>query len=494
VSVLVTVLRRLRGWSQQQMVEHSGVNKSSLSSYEMGKVLPSRATLERLAAAAGVPMWAVDGALSPVIELARRAQLGAVPPPAEGAAVMDAAHGQKRSAAERMALALFLGGDDAAGGGATAAGEREEPRDSEESWTPLPVGIPLVGGELGAAFERLIECACAESERVAANEPRQALALARLARQVAELAPGGETWRSGLQSKAWAFEGNALRVAAELRGADAAFAAARELRQLAGARAEDTFPGWRLAYLEASLRREQRRLGRALELLDQALVASPEEARGCILLKKAFTLEQAGRSEAALAVLAEAAPLIERAGERRERMGVRFNTAVNLWHLGRFKEAERCLAELRPLVLDLGGDLDLLRWRWLGARVAAGLGRREEALAELAAVRGEFERRRNAYDAALVALDTAILLLEAGSTREVATLAQEMLWVFEAQQLHREALAALRLFVEAAEREAATEELARRVREYFEAARYDPRPFEPRERSGTGRERRQLPR
>jgi transcriptional regulator with XRE-family HTH domain len=412
VRVLVTLLRRLRGWSQAEMAARSGVNKSSLSAFEKGKAVPSRATLEKLAAAAGVPMWMVDGALLPVLAFARHAMAGgAGPAPDWIPALDDASRGEALSAAERIALAQFLGGAAETGEEVAAASEREDSA-AADPWTLLPgaaSGIPVLAAELGAAFERLIECACAESIRAAAHDARRALALARLARQVAELAPGDEAWRSGLQSKAWAFEANALRVAAELRAADAALAASWELRRLAGTAAEATFPEWRLLDLEGSLRRDQRRYARALELLDRALGAAPGEAHGRILLKKAFTLEQAGQVAASLAVLAEAAPLLEAAGEARDRMGLRFNTTVNLWHLGRMREAAAALAELRPLVLELGNDLDLLRLRWLGARVAAGLGRREEALAEYAAVRREFERRANAYDAALVSRDAAVL-------------------------------------------------------------------------------------
>lgn len=43
-----------------------------------------------------------------------------------------------------------------------------------------------------------------------------------------------------------------------------------------------------------------------------------------------------------------------------------------------------------------------------------------------------------------------------------------MLWIFTSQKVHKEALAALTLFREAAEREAATLALARRVIGYLE--------------------------
>ncbi|HSS79087.1 MAG TPA: hypothetical protein VLV54_20365, partial [Thermoanaerobaculia bacterium] len=75
------------------------------------------------------------------------------------------------------------------------------------------------------------------------------------------------------------------------------------------------------------------------------------------------------------------------------------------------------------------------------------------------------------YEAALSSLDLAVIWLKAGRNAEVAQLAVGMKWIFEAKGIEREALAALRLFCEAAEREAATVELARRVIADLETAR-----------------------
>jgi hypothetical protein len=74
-------------------------------------------------------------------------------------------------------------------------------------------------------------------------------------------------------------------------------------------------------------------------------------------------------------------------------------------------------------------------------------------------------------DAAL--LEEAVLLLDQNRTAEVKALARSLATVFEAEEVHREALAALRLFHKAAEREAATAELARRVLRYLFRARHD---------------------
>ena len=61
-----------------------------------------------------------------------------------------------------------------------------------------------------------------------------------------------------------------------------------------------------------------------------------------------------------------------------------------------------------------------------------------------------------------------------GRTAEVREIAEEMLWIFKAQEVHREALAALRLFCEAAQQETATVALARQVERYLRRAQLDP--------------------
>jgi hypothetical protein len=58
--------------------------------------------------------------------------------------------------------------------------------------------------------------------------------------------------------------------------------------------------------------------------------------------------------------------------------------------------------------------------------------------------------------------------------RLVRGLARQMAPIFKAQGIHQEALAALRLFCKAAEQEAATVEMVRRVVEYLYRARHNP--------------------
>jgi hypothetical protein len=111
---------------------------------------------------------------------------------------------------------------------------------------------------------------------------------------------------------------------------------------------------------------------------------------------------------------------------------------------------------------------------WLEARVAAGQGRTEEAVAGLERVRAGFEQRDIAYDAALATMQLAELLASQGRTPGVKELARQSAAIFGDQGVHSEARRALELFRRAAEEERVNVELVRSVIIYLERARREP--------------------
>jgi hypothetical protein len=68
----------------------------------------------------------------------------------------------------------------------------------------------------------------------------------------------------------------------------------------------------------------------------------------------------------------------------------------------------------------------------------------------------------------------ATLHLEEGRTHLVKELAEELFWIFESQQVHQEALAALALFQHAARMEEAHADWTRRLVKYLYRAQYNP--------------------
>ena len=146
----------------------------------------------------------------------------------------------------------------------------------------------------------------------------------------------------------------------------------------------------------------------------------------------------------------------------------------------RYREAEALLPKVKGLALRLGNGLDSLRCRWLQGLISAGLGRLEEAAAGLESVAGEFAALGIAFDAALACLDLAKLCLRQGRAAEVKRLAGQMVEIFKAQNVHREALAAVILFQQAAEQEKATAELVSKLADYLRRAQHCPElRFEP---------------
>ncbi len=316
----------------------------------------------------------------------------------------------------------------------------------------------------------LIVRVAAESIRKAPNHAQEALELAELALLIAERIPGGLQ----LQGYAWAHVSNARRACNDLSGAEEAIIRAGRLWE-AGSPGKPGFlnPAW-LPGLESALRRGQRRFTEALELIDDALSLDAGDLKSEILLTKSNIYDALGDPESSAAALSEAALSVDPIAQPRLAFGVRFNLLVDLCHLEIFEEAESRLPEVQALAEQLGEELDLTRVVWLTAKIAAGRGRHQEAREAFEKVQSVFTRRELTFDYALVSLELAVLLLEQGRTTEVKALAGEMLRIFRSQKVEREALAALRLFCDAAQRETATVELARRMVTFLHRAQHDP--------------------
>jgi len=75
LAATVALLRAMRGWSKKQLAEASGVDRSQLSRYELSKEVPSDRTLQRLAAAVGLP-WRLLEPTTAFIRRLREAMAG----------------------------------------------------------------------------------------------------------------------------------------------------------------------------------------------------------------------------------------------------------------------------------------------------------------------------------------------------------------------------------------------------------------------------------
>lgn len=180
-----------------------------------------------------------------------------------------------------------------------------------------------------------------------------------------------------------------------------------------------------------------------------------------------------GEYEGAIEALRRAEPRIDRRTEPRLWYQQRFNIAVIYCHVERYSEVPDLLQQVREMAIELQDQIFLNRVTWLEGRLAAGLGRTEEARRLLEQARGEFAAREMWFDVTLAWLELAALLLEEGRNAEVKALTPGLAEVFASNGVHREALAAIRLFKEAVEEDTATAVLARRVLRFLFRARYD---------------------
>jgi tetratricopeptide (TPR) repeat protein len=459
---LVRLMRALSGETQKEFSQRMGIHPVLLANYELDQIEPGPENLELAAQEAGLTVAAGE-------EILRLADTLRHPRKREGQGAADLVHellASLVSGVYRRLLRLPLPG---------RSPTSEDRLQADDLWSRLKAlteSQALAVIRIAHEFQSwaLIERLCEESVVQASRDVERAGFLARLAREIAERVPGPESWRQRVRAFAAAHVANVLRVAGKLKAAATLFEEVWRLWH-AGADPDALLDLGRLLDLEASLCRDQRRFEEALSLLERA--RSVSHSQGRILIKKGFTLEVMGEYERAIETLLEAETLPDVQANPRLRSILHGNLALNFCHVGRFAEAAETARQVRESAGEMGDAIRLLRVTWIEGRIAAGLGRTAEALSLLAHARQQFADRNMGYDVALALLEEAALLLDEGRTAEVKALTRDLPAVFEAEEVHREALAALRLFHEAAEREAATAELARRVLRYLFRARHD---------------------
>lgn len=152
----------------------------------------------------------------------------------------------------------------------------------------------------------------------------------------------------------------------------------------------------------------------------------------------------------------------------------RYNLTLQLAETGRPEQAAEMLDADQDLYRRFPGPWTQLRLLCVQAKIAAGIGGLDRALALFGEAREGFIRQGIGFDAAIVSFEMAGIYLSQSRNTEICELAEAMAVIFNAQDVHREALAALVLFQEAARAEAVTQTLLIELRGYFMAARHDP--------------------
>jgi tetratricopeptide (TPR) repeat protein len=321
----------------------------------------------------------------------------------------------------------------------------------------------------------LVKLLLEESRRCIPAFPGEAFHFADLARQVANRSPQGPEYFE-LYVLATSSMANACRVGNDRRMADQLFTLSRQVIAEHGVTDPEVVA--RVDDLLGSLRKDQRRFPEAEKLLKRAaaqfglIQASDDCARA--LIKLGDTYELAGSLDRAIETTRSALALLSPESEPRLYLCARFNLAQQLVHAGRYEEASERLEEDEELFRRFPEPWTQLRVVWLRGDIAAGRKDLDEAERSYRTARDGFVAQGSGYDAALVSLDLAVLYLRRGRTADVRRVAEEMLPVFQAQDIHREALAALALFQEAARQDLLTLEQALAIAAYLREARNEP--------------------
>jgi len=307
------------------------------------------------------------------------------------------------------------------------------------------------------------------------RNPPEAYHMAELAQAVALHSPGSPRV-ADLSALATAHMGNARKAQGELKSAEELFVFARYLMTHEGV--TDTEVCAEIDWLEGALRKEQRRFVLAEELLTRAvtlfgLVGAEERIASVLMTLSAMYFHRGLPTEAAETVQRALGKISLKADPRLYLCG-RLNLSLYLTEAGKHEDGDRLLAEDASLYNEYGDDWLLLRRTWLLGKIAAGRGQIEVAEDRLREARDGFIVRGVGYDAAMVSLDLALLYLTEKRTAKVKQLAEEMLPIFEAQDVHREAVSALILFQDAAHREVATIASVKKLAAYLRDARTDP--------------------
>jgi hypothetical protein len=141
---------------------------------------------------------------------------------------------------------------------------------------------------------------------------------------------------------------------------------------------------------------------------------------------------------------------------------------------GKFREARQLLLQSGLRHTFAQEPLNLLKLRWLEGRIFAGLGKSLRAEQVLSEVEDGFFGAGLEYEAALVGLERAGVLLRQGRADEVDAVVEEALETFRALQVDREALRAVQYLRESCGQKIATADLVRRVVDFLQKLQSKP--------------------
>jgi len=314
-----------------------------------------------------------------------------------------------------------------------------------------------------------------KAKELATEQPQAMYEMAEAAEQVLLRTPQGPGYYDALV-RARAYQANALRARSNLREAEERMASARSL--IRHESVTETLVYAEVDGIEGVLRKDQRRFQEAEDLLTRSVVLyrlarEPVEAARSLVVLGAMYFHQQEMAKA-IETTETALSFLSPESDPRLYLCARFNLAKFFVESGRYVEGDALLQADAALYQQLANPWTVRRQLWLKGRIALAAGLLEEAERSFLDVRAGFMSEGIGYDAALVSLDLALLYLRQNRTAAVKELAEEMREIFAAGDVHREAMAALVLFQEAARRENLTAELIEEMAVCLKQARENP--------------------
>jgi tetratricopeptide (TPR) repeat protein len=362
-----------------------------------------------------------------------------------------------------------------------AALERQRGLDRERVEADAKIDQLLSGEKVQKSFwtwglcERLQE----RSWVLRQHDPNNMVRLSRFAVEAAErLNPSkyGALHAADLLARAWGGLANAYRISDQLPLAETsleeAFAAYHKGTGSSLLRA-------RLAEISASLLCDQREFPTAFRVLDLAysiyLQKKAPHAAGRVLITKGLHTGYTGDPEEGVRLLARGLCMIDRACDPTLVFQTLHNILLFRVELSEFKSARRQIWDMRPLYKFHGDQILHVKLRWIEGKVFLGLGQLDRASRAFQQAKDAFLQKGMDYDAALVSFDLAALWLQEGKRDKVRQLLREMLETFRARYIAREAIAAMIMLRDAADRDELSLDLLEMISGLFHAFKPEPK-------------------
>ncbi len=463
------VLRHMReeaGWTQAQLEAAADLPATAVSKMERGIRSVSRIEIEGYARIMGHPEDWVDRTLAAADQLPRRQ-----PPDDSPTALSEVENrvveGLALAASRRLAGAVRK----KFGPVLQAARWQTDRKAAGKVWKRLSRAtkedrIALVVGASEFQTWAVCERLCEESVRAASHDAGQTREIADLALFVAERSPGSPKWHNQLMAYAWAFVGNSWKVLGDPREAEKAMSISSGLWVAPEGSEPSPLDRAIPLALRARLLIEKSQYDTALFLIEEALpIAGSRLTRLRLLIDRGSVLRRTGAYGMALSAYQEASKLATTLEEKRLLWAITFNEALCACDLKDFQGASTRLGMLRHVAFEHGRAIEILRLRWLEAKIAAGQGRLGEAATELGEIWQSFSGKRMWLDAAKAAIELAAVELELGNSSRVKILATASAEVFAALVLPEPLFQGVQLFWESARREAAAADTARHLLE-----------------------------